>query len=102
MGGMGMCCPMKKVSGHPTRMMDGEYVLVSEYWMPWMGPPLPWRCYSTCVYEKKGHPGKKYCFAPSEKIESECMAHDMEGSMEGNGEGSMEGGSTGGPMEGNT
>merc|ERR1712106_757677 len=61
--------------GNPR--MDGVYTLVSRW-----APNLPYNCMSSCVYEKKGSWGQKFCFAPSMMTQAQCIAGDGEEPVE--------------------
>merc|ERR1712106_45419 len=71
------CCPYKKIWGSMNPMMDGVYTLVSRW-----APNLPYNCMSSCVYEKKGSWGQKFCFAPSMMTQAQCIAGDGEEPVE--------------------
>merc|ERR1719186_471920 len=77
MGGMmgdDLCCPYKKIWGSKNPKLDGVYMLVSN----WVSN-LPYKCHSSCVYEKKGSFGQKFCFAPSMTAQTECVAKNEDG-----------------------
>ena len=42
-------------------------------------PNLPYKCESSCVYEKKGYRGQKFCFAPSKEANAQCIADNDDG-----------------------
>ena len=67
------CCQYTKIWGSKDPKIDGFYTLVSK-WMP----NLPYMCQSSCVYEKKGSDGQKFCFAPSMITQGQCIAVDGE------------------------
>merc|ERR1719318_2377583 len=71
------CCPYKKIWGSMNPRLDGVYTLVSRW-----EPNLPYSCQSSCVYEKKGSRGRKFCFAPSIVSQAECIAGEGEKPVE--------------------
>merc|ERR1711915_36307 len=64
----GMCCRFKRISGTMDDKLDGVYRLITE-----RARNLPSICMNSCMYEKMGSRGRKFCFAYSTLSRAQCM-----------------------------
>ena len=64
----GVCCRIKRISGTRDGKLDGTYRLITE-----RARNLPSICMNSCMYEKMGSGGRKFCFAYSTPSKAQCM-----------------------------